>query len=1480
MTPSLSTWSSLSTPVKLISGLMAGAGVVGIAGLAGGTGLAMVVGGGLIVLLLILLLVRMIFLAIQRRKEKAISKEMGEAGPSAGPTTAEERAQQEELRRRFLEGIDKFRAAGNNLYTMPWYLVLGEPGSGKTEAIRRCGIGFPPGLQDERQGWKGTVTMDWWFTNRGIFLDTAGRYTTETDNPAELTQLLKLLRKHRGNCPINGIILIVPANSLIQDSDAEIERKAGRIAQRLELIKRTLEVRFPVYFVVTKTDLIESFRWFFEGLDDPQLQHQVFGWGKPGSLDEPFKPEDVDQYLDHVRQRLLQRRMALLADAGTGEDEHQRRIDRMDALYIFPDDLMRLAPRLKRYMELIFTPNPWSGKPSFFRGIFFTSSMRDGTALDQELAEALDVPVDSLPEGRVWDKEKPYFLRDLFNRKIFPEQGLVTRASDVGRMRRRRRGMLLGTGIAGVVALIALTVFSASDLERRIGEQTAFWGDLQEGYRAAVEGDDPWRVLVRTAGERPQYQYFGSFPRTVGNREVPLNELLHESERHTRAPIERPAMFFWARGGNVLETERRQAHRRLMDAVMLAPLTDATAANLLADAPSDAPRRWSHDQTPAEALGVAMRFYSGARLDQLDLNPLFDFILEDEEYERYRPDRERLNEAFIATYAGEDSPPVDWPAMSDRLVEAIKAGVDAVNAYWAERASEPPQLDDDARQTAAKVHELSEALAAFREAESQMLALGEPVDYDPATIDTADRVEDIHQVWLEAHRALADSLERIEAAKAGLEVALDRTDELVEAAKRDMEAEADRTYDHLLACLGEENEHAESRAQAHGQMQVQLASAGGNPAEREAQIESLVERLKSGRQRAHEAMADYLDELHRNLDAAERELRPLDGNEDEYAFALRARLYSAVHDAVSRDVEGVDLEPRRIQRLLESLASAMAEARETSDELIDALPTDSEDGDLADRIQRGVRYMLDFAQRRQRIVLMEQALDQLPRRASAIDELVSDELEQLAESPPRLRPVPLSRGMGDADGAQIRPEFTPEAVEKAMGRWLALRTLLETEPNNDDPDDPSEALLAGQRESLSEVESAWRGFAERYLDYWLDSLPEKARIDADPERGWSGLRDELLALQATAINAALDRLASRRNAALRSRVLPEALLDSDQQRRLRDAREALAEERDRLGSDRFEERCRGVVRRWRDLPADATAAARIIRGLRAEDFRDDFSVYGQSHWYWDELNLHALGLIAREAESDAVTALDTLRELDRFPLRRDATRALTEDELREARKAIAHLPASPDRGDGGRDRIIGAGGRTGESEIDDLLARLRGERVIPDPERPWLEQITALIGALTGTREDVRWLSADLTFPGVEAGDDIRRHFVEFSLQVGDADPSRRQRVTSPDLEKDITAPGQRVQLLFYEHPDQEESRGQSLLGDDWPLLRPLLLEHADRDDDEPKRWRIDAPVEHETHDEPIGRFPVHIKFNRVVPTPDDWPTRETWPEP
>jgi hypothetical protein len=438
-----------------------------------------------------------------RRQQQVLSSGV-EAQSGAVPKTISDprqRADLDALRRKFLDGLQVFKSRGKDIYKLPWFVIIGESGSGKSMAIRNSGIDFPPGMQDELQGSGGTINMDWWFTNRGIIVDTAGKMIIPDEADSDLrgewkpqtewVEFLRLLRRSRPHCPINGLMLVLSTESLIKDSADKIARKASRLAQQLDLIQRTLDVRFPVYLLVTKCDLMEGFREFSDNITDPLLQHQMFGWSNPDPLDASFRPDLVEQFLNTVADRVRRRRLALLregASAGKGETQTFfrssfaaggtaagiRRVDDVNSMFSLPASLMRLAPRLRRYLETIFVAGEWSAKPIFLRGIYFTSSMREGSALDEALALATNVSVDELPEsGR--SESRAFFLRDFFNEKVFREGGLVTRATNTLKMLRQRRLLIFGTATVALLLLLGFAWFSYRDLRTSVLQETKFW---------------------------------------------------------------------------------------------------------------------------------------------------------------------------------------------------------------------------------------------------------------------------------------------------------------------------------------------------------------------------------------------------------------------------------------------------------------------------------------------------------------------------------------------------------------------------------------------------------------------------------------------------------------------------------------------------------------------------------------------------------------------------------------------------------------------------------------------------------------------------------------------------------------------------------------------------------------------------------------------------------------------------------------------
>src|SRR5690606_11249256 len=167
-------------------------------------------------LILSIVLAWAIWTQVQHLRHRSRAQKLGsELAAQSSPdddrqgVAATERAQLQQRFRDAVKMLRKTRGRGS-LYSLPWYMVIGPPGSGKSTLVRNSGLQFPLAGQfgkESLRGVGGTRNCDWWFTDEAVFLDTAGRYTTQvTDQLADAgawTGFLCMLRRFRRNRPIN-----------------------------------------------------------------------------------------------------------------------------------------------------------------------------------------------------------------------------------------------------------------------------------------------------------------------------------------------------------------------------------------------------------------------------------------------------------------------------------------------------------------------------------------------------------------------------------------------------------------------------------------------------------------------------------------------------------------------------------------------------------------------------------------------------------------------------------------------------------------------------------------------------------------------------------------------------------------------------------------------------------------------------------------------------------------------------------------------------------------------------------------------------------------------------------------------------------------------------------------------------------------------------------------------------------------------------
>ena len=514
-----------------------------------------------------------------RSRTRAMSSQLA-AHSSGAPSAIHDPAllaTLDRLRENFARGLEKFEAVGKDLYSLPWYVVCGEPGSGKTEAVRRCKVGFPPGLQDEMQGAGGTINMHWWFTNYAVLIDTAGKLLFQDAPPGsttEWTEFLSLLRKTRPNCPINGLLLVIPSESLIMDSMEDITAKAKKIATQLNTIQRVLDVRFPVFVLITKCDKIVGFREFFAGVKDPQLQDQMTGWSNPAPLDTPFQLEAVNQHLAEVVQRIGRRRLGMLKDP-VPTDHGKRRADEVDSLFSLSASIGALAPRLRKYLETIFVAGGVTARPLFLRGIYFTSALTEGKELDTELAAALGLTEDQLPSSKAWERERSYFLKDLFLQKVFKEKGLVTRATNTEKLIKNRQRMIGGVIAAGLLTVLGISFIGYRGLKSSVGSELVYW---RAGAQAENWSGGKWRPVVNG-----RLEYTGNdIVQLDANQALPIMSFHEKLQQRAEGDLKIPLIYKPIESLALQANARRkQAQRVLFEASVIAPVVEANRDRLI-----------------------------------------------------------------------------------------------------------------------------------------------------------------------------------------------------------------------------------------------------------------------------------------------------------------------------------------------------------------------------------------------------------------------------------------------------------------------------------------------------------------------------------------------------------------------------------------------------------------------------------------------------------------------------------------------------------------------------------------------------------------------------------------------------------------------------------------------------------------------------------------------------------------------------------
>jgi len=351
----------------------------------------------------------------------------------ASPTDTDEthatRYQLNQWYRSLLKQLRSHVVGRDYRYEVPWLMIIGEGGAGKTSLLAHTQLNLPLGAPIPS-----TVGCEAWLFDKGLVMDVSSRYILKPETLTLASReaviasypppprsddkgwrtLLELLRRHRPRRPLDGIILTIPCGDLLglQPNLEVLTKKADHLYHKLWQAQKVLGLRLPVYILITQTDKITGFTDFCAALPE-QLRHNIFGWSNPYTLDTTYKSVWLEEAFQKIYRDLNQFQVELVAALND--------IPNSDTVLLFPHQFRPVFRHLKIYLDNLFQPSIYH-ENMFLRGIYFCGdALGDNVTLVHE-SLALSDHLDFKPilEEKL-QTQQIVFLHHLFRDKIFPE---------------------------------------------------------------------------------------------------------------------------------------------------------------------------------------------------------------------------------------------------------------------------------------------------------------------------------------------------------------------------------------------------------------------------------------------------------------------------------------------------------------------------------------------------------------------------------------------------------------------------------------------------------------------------------------------------------------------------------------------------------------------------------------------------------------------------------------------------------------------------------------------------------------------------------------------------------------------------------------------------------------------------------------------------------------------------------------------------
>ncbi|VAW49014.1 IcmF-related protein [hydrothermal vent metagenome] len=365
------------------------------------------------------------------------------------------------------------------IYKLPWFLVIGGKGAGKTSLVNRSGQHFSfttatkasskneTGIRRRSDTLDLPYDIDWWMSNEAILIDPDGGLLLQQDSDEKKADLapklwqnfIHFLAKTRTRRPLNGVVLVVDLACLVNQKPSDRKAYAGILRARLRELMEGLGTQLPVYIVLSKFDLIKGFDVYFRGIKKSQ-RDDIFG------ITFKLEQSNSNQWLDEL-DNWYNQLLKMLNDHVFDSMSSITVLEDRESLFAFVRQLVGIKEGLQECLADILESDRFS-TPAQVRGVYFSSVFQHGIPVNPFLESSarnykVPLPVSSaLPTMQA----ATYFVKPLFSQIIYPESGLAADNKKV--VKQKRTISRIGAVVAGMGAIIMVAGFHFYYKENRV----------------------------------------------------------------------------------------------------------------------------------------------------------------------------------------------------------------------------------------------------------------------------------------------------------------------------------------------------------------------------------------------------------------------------------------------------------------------------------------------------------------------------------------------------------------------------------------------------------------------------------------------------------------------------------------------------------------------------------------------------------------------------------------------------------------------------------------------------------------------------------------------------------------------------------------------------------------------------------------------------------------------------------------------------